>query len=263
VLNDITPVVLTYNEAPNIGRTLSKLVWARDLVVVDSGSSDETLAIVSQYPQARVFHRAFDSHGMQWRYAVQDTGIATTWILRLDADYQLTDELIKEISGLSPDPSVSAYRSEFDYAIYGRKIMSSLYSPNTVLLRNGRFDVADRGHTEQWTVQGDVVDLQGRIVHDDRKPLSQWFVAQQRYAKREAEYLLAASAQTLSYRDRLRRMGWPAPLIVFFYVLVIKGCVLNGWTGLYYAFQRLLAECMIALEIVDRRLVGRSKLEEK
>jgi glycosyltransferase involved in cell wall biosynthesis len=256
VLNDITPVLLTYNEAPNIGRTLAKLSWAGDIVVVDSGSSDDTLAIVAQFPQARVFHRQFDSHAEQWRFATQGTDIKTAWILRLDADYQLTDELIKEMAALSPARSVSAYRIAFDYAIYGHKIVSSLYPPNTVLLRNGRFAVVDHGHTEQWTVTGDVVDLTGRIVHDDRKPLSQWFASQQRYAKKEADYLLAASPRTLSYPDRLRRMGWPAPLLVFAYVLIVKRCLFAGWPGWFYALQRLLAECMIALEVIDRRLAG-------
>ena len=58
----------------------------------------------------------------------------------------------------------------------------------------------------------------------------------------------------MSASDRLRRMAWPAPIVVFFYVLVIKGCLLDGWPGWFYALQRGVAECMIALELIDRRL---------
>ena len=49
-------------------------------------------------------------------------------------------------------------------------------------------------------------------------------------------------------------MGWPAPLLVFFYVLIAKGALLDGPAGWFYAFQRLLAEVLLALELLDRRL---------
>ena len=49
-------------------------------------------------------------------------------------------------------------------------------------------------------------------------------------------------------------MAWPAPILVFLYTLITKRCVLDGWAGWLYVLQRTLAETMIALEIVDRRL---------
>ena len=51
-------------------------------------------------------------------------------------------------------------------------------------------------------------------------------------------------------------MGWPAPILVFLYTLVWKRCILDGWAGWLYVLQRTLAEVMLALEIVDRRLRG-------
>ena len=60
MLDQITPIVLTYNEAANIRRTLDAVSWAREIVLVDSHSDDATLTIVSQIPQVRVFQRRFD-----------------------------------------------------------------------------------------------------------------------------------------------------------------------------------------------------------
>ena len=96
MLGRITPVLLTYNEEQNIRRTLSRLDWAKDIVVVDSGSTDGTLAVLASFPNVRVFKHSFDSHANQWRYAVEETQIATDWILRLDADYQVSDALVAE-----------------------------------------------------------------------------------------------------------------------------------------------------------------------
>jgi hypothetical protein len=74
-------------------------------------------------------------HGKQWRYATQETKIATDWLLRLDADYQVSDALVAELARLDPNAAVSAYRVKFDYAVFSRKLRSSLYPPKTVLLR--------------------------------------------------------------------------------------------------------------------------------
>ncbi len=54
-------------------------------------------------------------------------------------------------------------------------------------------------------------------------------------------------------------MGWPAPILVLGYVLFVKGAVLDGKAGWFYAFQRLLAEVLLALELLDRRLSGAAR----
>ncbi len=122
MLEQTTPVLLTFNEDQNIRRTLSCLGWAKDIVVVDSGSTDGTLAILAEFPNVRVFKRGFDTHAKQWRYAVEETQIVSEWILRLDADYQVSDALVAELARLNPNAAVNAYRIAFDYAIFSHKL---------------------------------------------------------------------------------------------------------------------------------------------
>jgi glycosyltransferase involved in cell wall biosynthesis len=251
MLGHITPVLLTYNEAANIGRTLSRLTWAKDIVVVDSGSTDATINILAKFSQVRVFSRPFDTHGNQWRYAVHETAIATPWILRLDADYQVSEALIEEFVHLDPNDPVNAYRIAFDYAIFSRKLVSSLYPANTILLRQGRFSVWDKGHTEAWTVEGPVRTLKGRIIHDDWKRTELWMNAQGRYMRRELEMLRAQRAGLSGW---LRFRPPFMPIAVFFYCLFAKGLILNGRAGMFYALQRLVAESALSLMVLEEKL---------
>jgi glycosyltransferase involved in cell wall biosynthesis len=260
MLDQITPVLLTYNEEENVGRTLSHLLWAKDVVVVDSGSTDKTLAILAEYNQVRVFHRVFDTHGNQWRYAMQETAIATPWILRLDADYQVTEELNAELACLDPDAPVSAYQIAFDYAIYSRKLWSSLYPANTVLLRRGQFSVQDKGHTEVWTVNGPIEKLKGHIIHDDWKSTELWMNAQSRYMRRELK-LLSTEQTKLSGWLRLRPPFMP--IAVFFYCLFAKGLIFNGRAGIYYSLQRMIAEATLSLMVLEEYLREKSKMQSE
>src|SRR5690349_3728139 len=130
MLQQITPVLLTYNEEQNIARTLSKLKWAKEVITVDSGSTDGTLDAIARFPNVRDFKRQFDTHANQWRFAVEDTNIKTEWILRLDADYQLTTTLVDELAKLNPNEEISAYRIAFGYAIFSHNLVSSLYPSN-------------------------------------------------------------------------------------------------------------------------------------
>jgi glycosyltransferase involved in cell wall biosynthesis len=243
------PLIITYDEALNIARMLEKLAWARRIVVVDSGSTDGTLDILARYPHVAV---SFDSFADQCNFGLAQ--IETGWALSLDADYELSDPLLETLSNLRETGEVAGYRASFVYRIHGRPLRGSLYPPRIVLYRVKNAHYTNEGHGHRVNVSGDVRALEGVIYHDDRKPLSRWFTVQQSYAKLEADHLLNADKNVLSLSDRLRRMAWPAPIAVFLYVLVVKGCLFDGWPGWFYTLQRVIAECMIALEVIDRRL---------
>jgi glycosyltransferase involved in cell wall biosynthesis len=252
LIDAVTPLLITFDEEPNIARTLDKLAWARRIVVVDSGSTDGTLEILARYPQVALFTRAFDTFADQCNFGLAQ--VQTEWVLSLDADYEMSDRLVQELSSLRETEGVSGYRASFIYRIHGRPLRGTLYPPRVVFYRAKNARYVNEGHGHKVVIVGEVRELSGVIYHDDRKPLSRWFVSQRAYARLEADYLLKVDRDNISTSDWLRRMAWPAPIIVFFYVLVIKGCLLDGWPGWFYTLQRALAECMIALELIDCRL---------
>lgn len=248
MLAEITPFILTYNEAPNLRRTLASLTWAREIVVVDSFSDDATLDIAQEFPQVRVVQRKFDGFAKQANFALHKTGITTDWVLALDADYVATPELIKEITELTP--CAEGYRTRFVYCIKGRPLRGTAYPPVTVLYRRDKALYQQDGHAHRVQIVGTVQTLKAFMQHDDRKPLSRWLRSQDTYARQEAAKLSAMVA--LGMNDRVRKLRVVAPFLVFFYCLFVQGNILDGRAGLFYAFQRMLAETLLALNLLEK-----------
>src|SRR5216684_3043071 len=105
MLDRITPLILTRDEEANIGRTLAQLAWARQVVIVDSLSTDGTVAIARRFANVRVVPRAFDSHAGQWSFGVGQ--VTTPWVLTLDADYFVPEGFVRELASLDPPPDVA------------------------------------------------------------------------------------------------------------------------------------------------------------
>src|SRR5579859_4130201 len=90
----LSAVIITYNESRNIRRTLSRLYWCDEIVILDSHSTDDTVAICQEFG-CKVYFKAFEGYGTQKRYAVDLA--KNDWVLCLDADEVLSDALIAEI----------------------------------------------------------------------------------------------------------------------------------------------------------------------
>ena len=246
MLEKITPLILTYNEAPNIARALGGLSWAKEIVVVDSFSDDETVQIAMSFPNVRVVQRSFDCHRNQWEFGLKETGISTPWILALDADYVITEGLVSELQTLRPENSTAGYQVKFIYCINGKRLRSGIYPPVTVLYRRESATYVQDGHTQRVALDGAIEDLRAPMLHDDRKSFKRWFNSQARYTELEAQKLRAADPANLTLPDRLRRWLIVIPPAILVYCLIVRGGILDGWAGFYYAFQRAVAELMLS-----------------
>jgi len=253
MLKKITPLILTFNEESNIERTLQVLRWASEVVVVDSGSTDRTLEIISTFRNTRIVNRPFDSHAQQWNFGLHECGIASDWVLALDADYVLTDETINAVQQLEPPDDVGAYQARFRYCINGEPLRGSLYPPVSVLYRREGANYIQDGHTQRISQARKSAMLAGYILHDDRKPLDRWLAAQMRYARLELSHLLQTPFSRLGWPDRLRRFYLVMPALAFFYCLIVKGGIFDGRAGLMYAMQRFVAEAVLSLMLMEKK----------
>ncbi|MBD1846000.1 glycosyltransferase family 2 protein [Cyanobacteria bacterium FACHB-63] len=249
MLDAITPVILTYNEEANLDRTLQHLTWARRIVIVDSYSSDRTLEIAAAYPQVELLQRSFDTHANQWNYAIDQA--ETEWVLSLDADYVLSEALIAEIAALDPKAAIDSYFISFKYCVFGKPLRGTLLPPREALFRRNCALYIDDGHTQLLTVKGTSAALKAPILHDDRKPLNRWLWAQDRYMVLEVKKLLSTPASQLSLGDRIRKSKLLAPPVILIYCLLLKGGIFDGWAGWYYALQRVLAEILLSIHLIQ------------
>jgi hypothetical protein len=120
----------------------------------------------------------------------------------------------------------------------------------------------DEGHTQQLRIKGKLAKFKGKVWHDDRKPLSRWFQSQDRYSEIEATYLLEEGArmkergggEQLSRIDRWRMKIVVVPILMPFYLLLVRGLIFDGWNGWFYVYQRTVAEMMLSLRLLEARL---------
>ncbi|MFN9692462.1 MAG: glycosyltransferase family 2 protein [Synechococcaceae cyanobacterium] len=245
----ITPMLICKDEEANIGRSLERLTWAAQVLLIDSGSTDNTLAIADSFKNVQVLQRPFDSFARQCNFGISN--IASPWILSLDADYVLTPEFVTGLDSFSPPDDVWGYRITLRYCIYGRPLRGTLLPPRVCLYRREGALYRDEGHGHRLNVAGHVVDYSAEILHDDRKSLARWLDSQRRYQLREAEMLLTTPVSALKRYDRLRRTTLLMPILALPYCLIVKQGLLDGWRGWFYAFQRVYAELQLSLILLD------------
>jgi glycosyltransferase involved in cell wall biosynthesis len=258
-LDEITPLILTCNEEANIQRAITHLRWAKQIIVLDSGSTDATASIATGFGNVRLLSRPFDNHTAQWNYGLDQ--VVSPWVLTLDADYVCLESLQHELRDLNP--THSAYQATFQYCIHGKPLRGCLYPPRVVLFRTTQFRYRPDGHTQLLHVSEEVGELKSVLLHDDRKPLGRWLVAQNNYADLEVAKLSAATPESLDWKDRLRRRLIWMPLLTAVYCLVYKRLIFDGWRGIYYTFQRVYAELLLSMKLLDAKLRGSRETQDR
>jgi len=256
MLDNITPVILTYNEAPNIGRTLAALRWAESVVVLDSGSTDDTKQIATGYENVKWFERAFDNHQAQWDYAINHTGIVTEYVLALDADMEVPPGFKNELAEMFLPGNLAGGDVSFVYCYYGQPLSGSLYPNQVRVFRPRDVLITQLNHTQHFAVAGPVYSFRNRVIHDDRKPLERWLAAQVSYQELNEAAIKNGGPRRL--RDYLRRSGLMPPVLGLFAYLR-SGGPFGGAASARYAYERIVCESLLAIRLMNSRLKAKEE----
>lgn len=265
-------IILAFNSVDTIGATLTQArEISDDLHVVDSFSSDDTVALCRQHG-AQVVQHGFDSYGAQRNWAIDNLALQYGWQLHLDADERLTPELITSLRSLPEDPADSGFLIARLVQFLGRTMRHGGMSPtwHLRLFRNGAGRCEERKYDQHfYLLQGSTRRLHGYMIDEIRMPLAEWTARHNRWADAEVvEQTAAAGAVRIQPRllgtaiERkryLRGLYNGAPLFVrpyalFFYRYVLRLGFLDGQEGLiFWTLQTFWFRFLIDAKLFEYR----------
>lgn len=235
---DISAMVLTLNEEENIACCLASLDFCREIVVVDSGSSDRTREIARSFTD-KVLQHQMDGFGSQRNYCIEQA--ENDWIFWLDADERVSPELKAAIEEAPDKTEYSGFYVNRRTFYLGRWIHHSGWYPQYVLRlfnrKNGRCSPA-KIH-ESIILEGSASRLKGDILHYPYRSLS-------RHLAKIDDYTTAiAGEEHLKGRRFNPLVSASAPAGEFFKKYILKKGFLDGFPGLaiavssaYYTFLK-------------------------
>jgi len=184
----ISVVLITKNAATQLEKCLQSCAFADEIVVVDSGSSDRTLAIASAY-KAKVIHQDWLGFGPQKQFAVAQA--RQDWVLCLDADEWLSPELIHEIKTLLQKPTGHAWRFARSNKFMGRFLKHGEGYPDYSLRLFHRQHArwSDDLVHEYVIADGEIGTLKGDLMHESGEDIARYLEKQNRYTTLQAEAL--------------------------------------------------------------------------
>jgi glycosyltransferase involved in cell wall biosynthesis len=251
----VSVVVLTRNEEPNIRRCLDSVMWADQVVVIDSGSTDGTVAI-ARAAGADIVEEPWLGFSAQREFALRLPEVRHDWIYFVDADEWVSPQLAAEIAMRLRAPGCAGFTHRLRLVFQGRWIKHCGWYPGSWVVRlidrrYAKYDGSLLG--ERACIDGPVYQLQNDIVDDDRKGLAAWLRKHIHYAELEVE----RRGQPPSFFCRLRALHtrndskplvravfkdviFPAvpakPVALFIYMYFIRFGFLDGSAGLRFCF---------------------------
>ncbi|MEK9154614.1 MAG: glycosyltransferase family 2 protein [Patescibacteria group bacterium] len=253
----LSVIILTYNEELNIENCLKNIVnWAEEIFIVDSYSADKTLKIAKKY-EAKIIQHSFENQAQQFNWALDNLEIKNDWILRLDADEYLTEELKNEIIGKLKNTAddISGFYIKRRVYFMGRWIRHGGYYPIWLL----RLFRKNKAKSELRAMDEHIVLLNGKgeklkndFIDDNKKDLTWWIEKHNNYASREAGEVMNYESGIMNYGGKIEgqvaRKRWlkekfyyrlPIFFRAFFYFIyryIIRFGFLDGAKGLIFHF---------------------------
>ena len=227
----LSVAIITRNEEANLGRTLGSVAWADEIVVVDSGSTDRTEEIARSF-RSRFYPEGWKGFALQKNSALEKC--CCDWILSLDADEALTDELAKEIwELLENDPTLDGYTLRRRNLFLGRWMRFGGFYPDRKLrlFRRGAAEFEPRPVHETVHFVGRAGHLRGDVIHNAYPTLGAYIAHMDRYSSLGAGRAVSLG-QSIQQLPAFVVNVFLNPLATFLYNYFVRGGFLDGREGL-------------------------------
>lgn len=210
-MNDISILILTYNEEQHIKRCIESLLpVTQHVYIVDSFSNDNTVAICESLG-AKVYQRKWKNYADQFQWGLDNCPIETDWVMRMDADEYIEPDLVKELKSKdfsSIGNNVSGFYIKRKYFFLGQWIKHGAVYPLNLLRiwRTGQGRIENRWMDEHIVLnQGGTEPLTGHIVDDNLNNTRWWTEKHNNYADREMLDILDKKYALFSVDDSLKK----------------------------------------------------------
>ena len=270
---DVTAIVLTYNEEKHIERCILSInKFVKRIIIIDSFSTDNTLKIVKKY-NIETLQNKFVNQSKQLNWGLNNSNIKTEWILRIDADEILTKSLIKKVSENLKDysPNISGITVNRKLIFFGKKIDFGGFFPHKTLRvwKNGKGKCEDAWVDEHVITDGKVIHINEDIIDENLNNLNWWINKHKSYAIREAiNFLLTKknledndlkinnlgqfSKKKLKFEIYYKLPVFLRPLLLFLYSYFFRLGLLNGWQGLvFHSLQGFWFRFLVDIKIKE------------
>jgi glycosyltransferase involved in cell wall biosynthesis len=184
-------IILTYNEAAHITACIESVAFADAVLVMDSGSTDDTVTL-ARAAGAEVLTRPFDDYAGQRNAALADVAGRADWVLFVDADERVTPALAAEVRGVLEREGYAGWQIPRHNYIFGKLTLGAGWYPDyqTRLLRVGRahYDPTRKVH-EVVVLDGELGTLAEPMTHYNYHSVAQFHAKQRRYSAYDARIL--------------------------------------------------------------------------
>lgn len=268
----LSVLIPTKNEERNLEECIASVAWADEIIVYDSHSTDDTIAIAEK-AGAKIVKRVFDTFAVHKNWALDNVEFRNPWVLLLDADERVTDMLAEEIK-----QAVKTQDGPVGYHIARKTVFcgtwmrhSGVYPDyNLRLIQAGHGRYEDRIVHEHMIVDGPAGYLKDHLLHDDDKGIERFFDRHNHYTSLEAVEImrerLNSGGEKLGgnffERGPQRRRALKnfaqrylpfRPMFLFFYMYILKAGFLDGRMGLRYCLLKMFFEYQIVLKVKEMR----------
>jgi glycosyltransferase involved in cell wall biosynthesis len=228
----LSVVIVTLNEEANIARTLDSVRWADERIVLDCGSTDRTQAIARECG-ATVFEEAWKGYAAQKNSAIAKA--SSDWVLSLDADEEVTQELASEIRTVTSTGAshCNGYFMARRNLFMGRWIRHGGFYPDRKLrlVRRGTGHFAERAVHETMRVTGATANLRGDLIHHAYPTLTGYIETMNRYSSLGAQVALERGHAGKWWLKFVLDV-WVRPAVNFKWNYIFRGGFLDGREGL-------------------------------
>jgi glycosyltransferase involved in cell wall biosynthesis len=266
----LTAIILTRNEADNIGACLSALDWVEEVILVDSESTDETIRRAQEArPNVRVFANPFQDFGTQRNWAIDETSPKHEWALFLDADEECNEACARAIRQAveSPGAHVGFFLTCRNYFL-GQWIKRATLYPSWQLrlMKLGCVRYRKEGHGQREVTDGLLGYVECPYDHYGfSKGIAHWIERHNRYSTDEVGLILGLRREPLQLwhvfsrnpllrRRCLKRLAARVgfrPILRFLYTYIVRRAFLDGRAGFLFCLLRAAHEIHIMMKIAE------------